>query len=266
MIYVFYDLRLRNNLRFEDMIIAITNHKGGTGKTTTAVNLGVALAKIKSKVLVVDLDPQGNLSYSLGYSEIANDLFHVFTGEKAVEEVMIHVENMDLLPSDMRMADIELSLHQVENREFVLKEILAPLVGKYDYIIIDCPPSKSLLTVNALTASDAVIIPMLLDVLSIQGVIHILETIQEVKEVLNDKLKVLGMLAINVDIRKRLARDVIRFFSNNFDYKLFQIMIRSNVKIAEAPSHAQSVFAYAPNSYGAVDFLALAKEIVSLNK
>lgn len=248
------------------MIIAITNHKGGTGKTTTAVNLGVALALKKAKVLVVDLDPQGNLTYSLGYSEIQYDLSDVFTGEKSIEEVLIRVENIDLLPSTMRLADIELSLQSVENRAFVLGELLAPIQDKYDYILMDCPPSKALLTVNALTMANTTIIPMLLDVLSIQGVVHILETIEEVRSVLNPKLGIMGVLAVNVDTRKRLAREVIQFLTANFEHALLQTMIRSNVKIAEAPSHAKSIFAYAPNSNGANDYKALAKEIMTLNK
>lgn len=247
------------------MIIAITNHKGGTGKTTTVANLGVALANKGKRVLLIDLDPQSNLSYSFGKSDSEFNISHIFTGEKSFEEVVISVEKVDLLAASMMLADIELSLQSVENREYILKEIIDPIKGNYDYILIDCPPSRSLLTINALSFADSALIPMLLDVLSIQGVLHILETIDEVKEYLNSKLKIIGVLAVNVDIRKKLSREVIGFFRSNFDYSLMKTMIRSNVKIAEAPSHGLSVVNYAPNSYGAVDYISLAKEIIQLN-
>lgn len=247
------------------MIVALANHKGGTGKTTTTINLGAALSILGKKVLLIDLDPQGNLSYSLGISEENLDISYILSGEKEFEEVVIQVENMDVLPANMRLADIELSMYSVENREYELKELLKTVQSNYDYILIDCPPARSLLTINALTAADYVISTILLDVLSIQGLLHIITTIQEIKQVLNEKLNFLGILAVHVDMRKKLSKEVVNFISKHYDYAFFDTSIRSNVKIAEAPSHGQSVFAYAPQSNGAKEYLLLAEEIISLN-
>jgi chromosome partitioning protein len=247
------------------MVIAIANHKGGTGKTTTTINLGAALALKKKKVLLIDLDPQGNLSYSLGIDEEL-DFSYLISGEKSFDELVQKVEGMDVLTSSMRLADVEISMFGIERREFVLFDFLEDIKDKYDYILIDCAPARSLLTVNALTAADYVISTILLDVLSIQGLIHIVKTIQEIKTVLNPKLDFLGVLAINVDLRKKLSKEVIGFVRENYEFAFFDTSIRTNVKVAEAPSHGKSVISYAPNSNGAKEYILLAKEIISFNK
>jgi chromosome partitioning protein len=247
------------------MIIAIANHKGGTGKTTTAINLGAALATKRKKVLLIDLDPQGNLSYSLGKDEVT-DVSYLLSGEKTFEEIVQRVEGMDLLTASMRLADVEVSMYGVEDREHILDEFIQTVKDKYDYILIDCAPARSLLTVNALTAADYVMSTILLDVLSIQGLMHIVNTIQEVKTMLNPRLEFLGVLAINVDLRKKLSRDVVDFVQQNYEIAFFETSIRTNVKIAEAPSHAESVIKYAPKSNGAKEYLLLAKEIITFNK
>ena len=244
------------------MVIAVANHKGGTGKTTTAINLGAALALKKKKVLLIDLDPQGNLSYSLGIDETL-DFSYLISGEKTFNELVQKVEGMDVLTSSMRLADVEISMYGVERREFVLNDILEEVKVNYDYVIIDCAPARSLLTVNALATADYVLSTILLDVLSIQGLMHIVKTIQEIKTVLNPKLEFLGVLAINVDLRKKLSKEVIEFVRENYD---FETSIRTNVKIAEAPSHGKSVISYAPKSNGAKEYMLLAKEIISFNK
>jgi chromosome partitioning protein len=247
------------------MVIAIANHKGGSGKTTTTVSLGAALASLNLKVLLVDLDPQGNLSYSLGISENVPSISDVFTGSKKIEEVIQTKEQLDIIPANMFLADIELSIKGVENRLFVLQNILAPIFKKYDYILIDCSPSKSLLTINALVVADKVISTVLLDVLSIQGLNQIYKTVTDVKFGFNKKLNFLGVLPVNVDLRSNIAKEILDFIHENFDIPIFKSYIRSNVKITEAPSHGLSVIKYAPNSSGARDYLSLAKEIITIN-
>jgi chromosome partitioning protein len=246
------------------MIISIVNHKGGTGKTTTVVNLGVALGQLGKKVLLIDLDPQGNLSYSMDISSDIIGVSEVFTGEKNIQDCIINKEGIDIIPSNMFLADIELSLQSAEDRTNVLKKMLEPIATTYDYVLIDCPPSRSLLIINALVVSDAAISTVLLDVLSIQGLNHIYKTIAEVKSAFNSKLRFIGIVAVNADIRKKIAKEVIDFIKDNFEIPIFKTYIRSNVKITEAPSHGESVLGYAPTSNGAKDYLALAKELINL--
>jgi chromosome partitioning protein len=235
------------------MVIAVVSQKGGTGKTTTTINLGRALVLKKKKVLLIDLDPQGNLSYSLGIPEEINGLTELIIEEVTLKDVLLKREGMDVLPSNLSLADIELSLHSIKDREYVLKEVIAGFKDQYDYVLIDCPPSLSLLTVNALTASDKVVVPILLDVLSLQGLRQILGTIKKV-------------LATIVDERKRLSREIMEFIDNNFHVYVFNNFIRTNVRAAEAPSFGVSIIEYAPKSNSAIDYCNLAKEIIAINK
>ena len=247
------------------MVIAIANHKGGSGKTTTTINLGVALSNLGKKVLLIDLDPQGNLSYSLGISDDAPTIADVITGSKILDEVLVEREGLHVAPSNMFLADIELSIQGVKDRLFVLKSLLDSYVKEYDYVLIDCSPSKSLLTINALVLADKVITTILLDVLSVQGLNQINRTIYDVKRGFNKNLSFIGILPINVDLRSNISKEILTFVEKNFDIPLIKTYIRSCVKFAEAPSFGESVFAYAPHSTGAEDYHVLAKEIILLN-
>lgn len=248
------------------MIIAICNHKGGSGKTTTAVNLGYALSKLNKKVLLVDLDPQGNLSYSLEVNEDTAELSTVFTEGKELSEIMIEKRGITVIPSNMNLSDVEFSLQNFPNREYIISKLLSPYINSFDYILLDCPPSRSLLTINALCVADKVIAPILLDVLSIQGIKHIRRTVAQIKKVFNDKLDFLGILAVNVDERKRLTQQVLEFIQIHFDINVFNNYIRTDVKTAEAPSHGLSVLHYAPKSNSAKDFMSVAQELLTINR
>lgn len=248
------------------MIITVINQKGGTGKTTTSVNLGCALAQKKKKVLLVDLDPQGNLSYWLGVSEPEATMAEVMMGETSLPEILVEREGLDVAPSDMSLADVEINIAGVESRESVLKKALDSLSSKYDYVIIDCPPSLSLLTVNALTATDKLIVPLQMEVLSLQGLDQIVNSVSRIKGVLNEDLEILGLLPVMVDSRRNLSREIHDYIQENYDLNIFKSKIRSNVRVSEAPSFGASVMSYAPSSNGAVDYKAFAKEILSLTK
>lgn len=247
------------------MVISIINQKGGTGKTTTVINLGRAMVLNNKKVMLVDIDPQGNLTYSLSIPDNVDGLSELMMGEVDIEEVLIKKEGFDVLPSNLLLADIELTLHKVEKRERILDNVLGGVRKEYDYILIDCPPSLSLLTVNALTTSDKVIIPILLDVLSLQGLNQIMGTMDKIKNTFNKELQLLGVLAVNVDERKKLSKEIMDYINNNTQVHMFDNYIRTNVKAAEAPSFGTSVIEYAPKSNSAKDYYNLAKEILLIN-
>ncbi|WP_421872071.1 ParA family protein [Marinoscillum sp.] len=245
------------------MTIAVVNQKGGTGKTTSTINLGKSLEEKGKRVMLVDMDPQGSLGYSLGIVDKDKTIAELLYGEADLSEVIVSREGMDVIPSSVTLADVELSLVDAENREFRLKEILEQLTG-YDYIFIDCPPSLSMLTVNALTASQYVLIPMLMEVLSLQGLDLISETLAKVKKSLNPELSVLGILPVMVDRRRKLSSEVFDHIQSNYDFKLFDTQIRPNVRASEAPSFGQSVITYSPGSNSANDYLELSEEFLKL--
>ncbi len=246
------------------MITAIINQKGGTGKTTTTVNLGSALAKMEKNVLLVDLDPQGNLSYSFGLDQPGRTISEVINGEVSIADSLAQVDGLHVLPADISLADTEFSLIDRGGREQVLATLLAQ--QDFDHILIDCPPSLSLLTVNALSACSKVIIPMQLEVLSLQGLDLIVETVSQIKDSLNPHLQILGVLPVLVDKRRKLTAEVQDYVSNNYDIPLFESRIRNNVKASEAPSFGKSVIDYAPQSNSAKDYVRFAKEFLEITK
>jgi len=244
------------------MIISIVNHKGGTGKTTTTVSLGSALANMGFRVLLIDIDAQGNLTYSLGLEEVEHTLAHVFMGECEFAQAICKAGNLDVVGANATLADVEISIANSKDRFHYLSEALLGTSG-YDYILIDCPPSLSLLTTNALVASHGVIIPMQMEVLAVKGLEMMLQTISKVQATLNSELEVLGVLAMMVDSRKKLHTEIKEHIMENLEVKFFNQTIRASVKAAEAPSFGKSVVDYAPHSTTALDYLALASELVS---
>ncbi|MGZ5282217.1 MAG: ParA family protein [Methylotenera sp.] len=244
-------------------IVSVVNQKGGTGKTTTTMNLGCALSSLGKRVLLVDLDPQGNMSYSLGISDAEKTMADVISGQCSAKDAIVMAEGVDIIPGSPDMADIEVSLAGQEQREQFLKKALVGLSSQYDYILIDSPPSLSLLTINALNAAQSVVVPMQLEVLTLQGLNQILNTIEQVKKSMNSKLKVKGILLVMYDKRRKLSHELQSFMGENVRNRIYETVIRMNVKLAEAPSFGQSVITYDPNSNGAKDYMAFAREFLA---
>ncbi|MFY0686649.1 MAG: ParA family protein [Cyclobacteriaceae bacterium] len=244
------------------MIITVINQKGGTGKTTTTVNVGAALAKSKQNVMLVDFDPQGNLSYSLGVNDFEFGVRDVLSSSVGWADILEEREGMYIAPSDQRLSALKFG---TKDPEFTLRKSLE-VAHDFDYVLIDCPPSLSLLTINALAAADRVLIPIQLDVFSIQGLVQILDTVNEVKMTSNPELEILGVLPVLVDNRKSLTREIKQHVIDNFDVHVFKNEVRTNVKAAEAPSFGKSVVSYSPSSNSAQDYLKVSKEIKKLIK
>lgn len=244
------------------MILSIVNQKGGTGKTTTTVNLGSALVELGYKVLLMDLDPQGNLTYSLGLTKFEHSSADVLNNSASITECILRKGALHVLPTDTKLAQLEMTQLDMSRTAYHLKEALAEVKEDYDYILIDCPPSLSWLTINALVASTKVLIPMQMDVFSIQGLSQILETIGRIQREYNSDLQVIGTLPVMVDKRKKLTTEVMSYIESNFEVPLFQNHVHTNVKAAEAPSFGKSVIEYAPKSRCASDYRAVAVEML----
>ncbi|MEQ8904230.1 ParA family protein [Ekhidna sp.] len=247
------------------VVYSIINQKGGTGKTTTAINLGAALNRRAKNVLLIDLDAQGNLSYSLGINDFDQSMADALLGECTINDILQERESLTVAPSDNQLADTELSLARSEGQEKALANLVKSLSG-FDYILIDCPPSLSMLTINALLASDRVIIPMQMEVLSLQGLDQIVQTIEKVKKTFSKKITIDGVLPVMVDKRRKLSQEVKEYIQNNYDLRIFDSLIRSNVKASEAPSFGKSVINYKPTSNSAVDYMRFADEVLELNR
>jgi chromosome partitioning protein len=242
-------------------IISLLNHKGGVGKTTSAINIGAAFVQLGKSVLLVDLDPQANLTISLGIPRQKITIYENMRGEAEVAPYTVK-EGLDVVTSNLDLSGAEMELINEAGREFILRELFEPLAHDYDYIIIDCPPSLGLLTLNALTASNYVMIPMQTEFLALQGIVKIKQVADKVRFRLNKKLQIGGVIATMYDQRKILNREVVGTIEKYFGDKVFRSKIRSAVALAEAPSVGKDIFAYNPKSNGAKDYLALAKEII----
>lgn len=242
-------------------VISISNHKGGVGKTTSAINIGAGLNKLGKKILLIDLDPQANLSQSLRLTSPGLNIYGAIRGEYKLQPVEI-LKGLDVIPSTLDLSGAEVEMSGANNREYILRELIEPLRGRYDYILIDNPPSLGLLTINALTASQEVLIPLQAQYLALQGLTKLLEVIDKIKKRLNRELRVGGIFITQYDSRKILNRDVVSTIEAHFKGEVFKTRIRDNVALAEAPTQGLDIFRYSPKSYGAEDYLALCKEIV----
>ena len=243
------------------IIISLMNHKGGVGKTTTTINIGAGLVKLGKKVLLVDLDPQANLTISLGIPRQKITIYESMRGEAEITPYNVK-KNLDVVTSTLDLSGAEMELINEAGRELIIGELFEPLVHEYDFIIIDCPPSLGLLTINALTASDYVYIPMQTEFLALQGLAKIKQITDKVRFRLNKKLQIGGVIATMYDSRKVLNREVVETIKKYFKDRVFDTMIRDNVSLAEAPAAHKDIFEYNPRSSGARDYLALSKEIM----
>jgi chromosome partitioning protein len=247
-------------------ILAVTNQKGGVGKTTSAVNLASSLAHLGKRVLLIDMDPQGNATTGSGVEKqrLSHTVYHLLLREQpfATVKATSAAGDYDLLPANRDMAGAEVELVQAEEREYRLKQALEPVSPLYDYILIDCPPALNLLTVNALTAADAVVIPMQCEYFAIEGLADLVNTVKKIKARLNPGLVIDGVVRVMFDNRNTLAQHVSDQLKAHFGAKVFDTVVPRNVRLAEAPSHGQSALHYDKSSKGAQAYLQMAQELI----
>jgi len=248
-------------------IIALCNQKGGVGKTTCTLNIAAGLEKLGEKVLLIDLDPQAHLTYSLGIPahELTRTVYDLFKGTHGLTDILLAIGGLAVVPSSLDLAGLEMELAGVPGREFILREALSQ-AGGFTYIFIDCPPSLGILTLNALTAAREIYIPLQTEFLALKGMSKLIETIETVRKRLNGEVEITGIIGTRYDARRKLNKGIVETISERFGAKLFQTIIRENISLAEAPGYGQTIFHYAPKSYGAEDFLSLAGEIVARNR
>lgn len=251
-------------------IIAIANQKGGVGKTTTTVNLAASLGVLEKKVLLIDADPQANATSGLGIDVESIELgtYQLLEHTRTAEETIIPTSspNVDLIPAHIDLVAIEIELVDKSRREYMLKEAISGLRDRYDYILIDCAPSLGLLTLNALTASDSVIIPIQCEYFALEGLGKLLNTIKSVQKVHNPDLDIEGMLLTMYDSRLRLSNQVVEEVRKHFADMVFDTIIQRNVRLSEAPSYGESIIKYDASSKGATNYLNMADELVKKNK
>lgn len=251
-------------------IIAIANQKGGVGKTTTSINLSAALAELGKKVLVIDADPQGNTTsgYGIEKNELEDTIYELLLGECSVEDCIIKnaVERVSVLPSNVNLAAVEIELIDAADKEFILKKEIDWVRDQYDFIIIDCPPSLSMLTVNAMTTADSVLVPIQCEYYALEGLSQLIHTVNLVKERLNPDLEMEGVVFTMYDARTNLSMQVVDNVKSVLKQRIYETVIPRNIRLAEAPSFGQPINVYDPKSAGAEAYASLAKEIVATNK
>ena len=247
-------------------IIAIANQKGGVGKTTTSINLSSCIAAKGKKVLVVDIDPQGNTTsgYGIEKNDLDNTIYELMLGDCSIEDGIIKdvIETISILPSNVNLAAAEIELIGVDKKEYILKNEIDWVKDRYDYIIIDCPPSLSLLTVNAMTTADSVLVPIQCEYYALEGLSQLIHTVNLVKERLNPNLEMEGVVFTMYDSRTNLSAQVVENVKSHLNQKVYRTVIPRNIRLAEAPSYGQPINIYDPKSAGAESYLALAEEVI----
>ena len=248
-------------------IIAIANQKGGVGKTTTAINLSACLGSLNKKVLAIDMDPQGNMTSGLGLNkdEVENTVYDLILGEASVEECICKdvVENVDIIPTDINLSAAEVELIGTENKEYIIRDSVEKIRNNYDYIIIDCPPSLSMLTINAMTTADTVLVPIQCEYYALEGLSQLIRTIELVKERLNERLEMEGVVFTMYDARTNLSLQVVENVKDNLKQTVYKTIIPRNIRLAEAPSHGLPIHLYDPKSTGAESYMLLAEEVIN---